>query len=367
MVRAPAFGPGSRFFIVIAAIVVVTAGLRAARPVLLPITLAVFFAIVSQPLLEGLKRLPLPMGRRIPHPVAAVLTVCLDLALLAVVVWLLSTSVLGFRAALPRYEERLGQLWDAAVAWAAALGVDISGRRLRDLIGTDTLFGALQDTATALTGFLTRLVLVVLTLFFTLLEQPRIPRKLRAAFGREAQAQERMLKVAAEILVYLRVKTLISIATGVLFGLWVALLGIDFPLLWGFLAFVLNYIPNIGSIVGAIPPTALALVGSGPGTTALVVIGSLVINLGLSNAVEPQMMGRSLGLSPLVVFISVILGGWVWGPMGIVLGVPITMAMKILFENTEDLRWVAVLMGRNAPPHAAPPHAAPRPPEARSA
>jgi predicted PurR-regulated permease PerM len=96
-----------------------------------------------------------------------------------------------------------------------------------------------------------------------------------------------------------------------------------------------------------------------------VVIGSLVINLGLSNAVEPQLMGRSLGLSPLIVFISVILGGWVWGPMGIVLGVPITMAMKILFENTEDLRWVAVLMGRNAPPHATPRR--PAPAESRSA
>jgi len=362
MIQPSSFGPGSRFLMVAASIVVVTAGLRAARPVLLPITLAVFIAIVSQPLLEGLKRLPLPMGRRLPHAAAAVLTVVLDLALLAVVVWLLSTSILGFRASLPRYEERLGQLWDTAVAWTATLGMDISGRRLPDLIGTDTLFGALQGTATALTGFLTRLVLVVLTLFFALLEQPKIPRKLRAAFGREAQAQERMLKVAAEIQIYLRVKTLVSIATGVLFGLWVALLGIDFPLLWGFLAFVLNYIPNIGSIVGAIPPTALALVGSGPGTTALVVIGSLVINLGLSNAVEPQLMGRSLGLSPLVVFVSVILGGWIWGPMGVVLGVPLTMAVKILLENTEDLRWLAVLMGRNAPPHAAT-----RPPAARSA
>ena len=361
MIQAAAFGSGSRFFMVAASIVVVTAGLRAGRPVLLPITLAVFIAIVSQPLLEGLKRLPL-MGRRLPHPIAAVLTVFLDLALLAVVVWLLSTSFLGFRAALPRYEARLAQLWGTAVVWAATLGVDISDRPLQDLIGTDTLFGALQGTATYLTGFLTRLVLVVLMLFFALLEQPRIPRKLRAAFGREAQAQERMLKVAAEIQIYLRVKTLISIATGVLFGLWVALLGIDFPLLWGFLAFVLNYIPNIGSIVGAIPPTLLALVGSGPGTTALVVIGSLVINLGLSNAVEPQLMGRSLGLSPLVVFISVILGGWIWGPMGIVLGVPLTMAVKILFEHTEDLRWLAVLMGRNAPPHAAT-----RPPAARSA
>lgn len=362
MIQASAFGPGSRFLMVAASIVVVTAGLRAGRPVLLPITLAVFIAIVSQPLLEGLKRLPLPMGRRVPHAIAAVLTVVLDLALLAVVVWLLSTSILGFRASLPRYEARLGQLWDTVVVWTATLGVDISGRGLPDLIGTDKLFGALQGTATALTGFLTRLVLVVLMLFFALLEQPRIPRKLRAAFGREAQAQERMLKVAAEILIYLRVKTLVSIATGVLFGLWVALLGIDFPLLWGFLAFVLNYIPNIGSIVGAIPPTALALVGSGPGTTALVVIGSLVINLGLSNAVEPQLMGRSLGLSPLVVFVSVILGGWIWGPMGVVLGVPLTMAVKILLENTEDLRWLAVLMGRNAPTHAATP-----PPAARSA
>ncbi len=126
------------------------------------------------------------------------------------------------------------------------------------------------------------------------------------------------------------------------------IIGVDFPLLWGMLAFLLNYVPTLGSIIAAVPPVLLAIVQLGPGhalATALVFVG---VNVVLGNFVEPHFMGRRLGLSTLVVFLSLVFWGWVWGPVGMLLSVPLTMIVKIMLENTEDLRWVAVLLGAGA-------------------
>ena len=152
---------------------------------------------------------------------------------------------------------------------------------------------------------------------------------------------------------YLAIKTAVSVFTGVLVGIWVWALGLDLPLLWGLVAFIFNYIPNLGSILAAVPAVLLALVQFGPGRAAVVASGYLAINLVFGNDVEPMMLGRRLGLSTLVVFMSRVFWGWVWGPVGMLLSVPLTMMLKIAMENTEDLRWVAVMLDKNTP--SAPP------------
>ena len=125
------------------------------------------------------------------------------------------------------------------------------------------------------------------------------------------------------------------------------MLGLGFPLLWGLVAFIFNYIPNLGSILAAIPPVLLALVQFGPARAAVVAVGYLVINIGLANFLEPYLMGRRLGLSTLVVFLSLVFWGWVWGPVGMLLSVPLTVIVKIALENTKDFRWVAIMLGAN--------------------
>jgi predicted PurR-regulated permease PerM len=144
---------------------------------------------------------------------------------------------------------------------------------------------------------------------------------------------------------YLAVKTWISMLTGAALGLWVAAIGLDFAVFWGLVAFLLNYIPNLGSIIAAIPPTLLALVQLGPGPAVLVVLGYLVVNMALGNIVEPMVMGRRLGLSTLVVFLSLVFWGWLFGPVGMFLSVPLTMAVKITLESSREFRWVAILLG----------------------
>ena len=189
--------------------------------------------------------------------------------------------------------------------------------------------------------------LVILTMVFILAEAAGFSRKLRAAFGPRSDHLERFGVMARQIQRYLAIKTLISLATGILVGLWVSVLGLGFPLLWGLVAFIFNYIPNLGSILAAIPPVLLALVQFGPGRAAVVALGYLVINISLANFLEPYLMGRRLGLSTLVVVLSLIFWGWVWGPVGMLLSVPLTVIVKIALENTEDFRWVAVLLDAN--------------------
>ena len=137
--------------------------------------------------------------------------------------------------------------------------------------------------------------------------------------------------------------------TGIAIGIWLAILGVNHAFLWGLFAFLLNYVPNIGSIIAAIPAVLLALIQLGLGSAILVGIGYLVVNVVVGSIIEPKYMGKGLGLSTLVVFLSLVFWGWVLGPVGMVLSVPLTMVLKIGLESKEDTRWIAVLLG-SAPP-----------------
>ena len=141
-----------------------------------------------------------------------------------------------------------------------------------------------------------------------------------------------------------------SLGTGIMVTLWMWILNVDYPLLWGALAFMFNYIPNIGSFLAAIPACLLAYVLHGFGLAAVAVAGFVAINTGMGNLLEPRLMGRRLGLSTLVVFISLVFWGWVLGPVGMVLSVPLTMILRIAFESRTETRWLAVLLGPEVAP-----------------
>ena len=158
-----------------------------------------------------------------------------------------------------------------------------------------------------------------------------------------------MTRMASQVQNYLVAKTAISAATGVVIGMWVGLMGLDFPLSWGLLAFMFNFIPTLGSIFAAVPAVLLALIQPdlGPESAAIIAAGYLAVNVMFGSLLEPTLMGHRLGLSTLVVFISLVFWGWVWGPVGMLFSVPLTMVVKITLENTHEFRWVAVMLGAN--------------------
>ncbi len=204
----------------------------------------------------------------------------------------------------------------------------------------------LDFTVGALTGIATLLsvaAIVVLIATFMLLEAIHWTERPHGA--RTGMIGPQLKLMAGEMQQYLWVKTAVSAATGISAGLWTAALGVDFALLWGLTAFLFNYIPNLGSLLAAVPPAILALVQFGPFAALLVLAGYLAFNTAFGNALEPYLMGRRLGLSPLVVLISVLTWGWLWGASGMLLSVPIMMAVKIGCQSSEELRWVAHLLG----------------------
>jgi predicted PurR-regulated permease PerM len=197
----------------------------------------------------------------------------------------------------------------------------------------------------AVGGMLGRAFIVILMVSFILLEISGFRDKLRTAFGASTRSVDRFKEIAGNVERYIGLKTVICAATGLGAGIWVAALGLDFPLLWGLLAFVLNFIPTFGSIIAALPPIALALVQYGIGKAVVVLIGYLLVNITMGNVVEPRVMGHSMGLSPFVVLLSLLAWGWVLGGVGLFLAVPLTMALKIVLDSDPGTQWIAVLMG----------------------
>ena len=345
MKTEPRFGPGSRFLITSAAAVIVVAGLRAAGPILVPLVLAVYLAALSAPLLKLLPKIP-GLGR-IPHWAAALLTALIVILIVALIGTALTVSLKMLLGSLPIYRERLTALVEPLWERASHLGVDTSALR-ESLFGPSRALGIVQAVAGSVLGVLSDGLLILLLYVFALLGVPGHGERLREALG--DAAPERLRRMLDQAQGYLRLKTIVSLGAGTGFGLLAWVLGIDFPLLWGFLAFVLNYIPNLGSIVATTMPALLALVSRGLPTALTLVGGAIVLDQVLSRVIEPRLIGRSLGLPPIVVVMSLLFWGWVWGPVGVVLAVPLTTTLKIILDETPDLRWLAVLGGNGEEP-----------------
>jgi AI-2 transport protein TqsA len=328
---------GARLLLMAACFVIVVAGLKAAAGLILPFLVALFLAMVSLPLLNWLQ------SKGISTPIAVLITVVVVFAVVFGFGVLIGGSVAGFTEAAPRYRERIELMAVDALGWVSSLGLTVPQELTTDIVRPGRVMDLATTTLRGIAAVLSNLLLVSLTIVFIYLEAAGFPTKLRVAFG-ESAAAERFTKVRHEINRYLGIKTLISLVTGSIVGGAMAIIGVDFPVLWGALAFVLNYIPTLGSIIAAVPPTLLAAVQLGPGHAIAVALVFATVNATLGSFLEPYLLGRRLGLSTLVVFLSLIFWGWVWGPVGMLLSVPITMIIKIMLENSEEFRWVAVLL-----------------------
>ena len=277
---------------------------------------------------------------------AVSVTVLADIAVLSGIGFLLLGSMNEFTSQLPRYQDLLEKGTQDAVAWVQERGVPLAAS---DFVDASRVIGLVRGLVATVAALLQNILLVILTTIFILLEATYLPRKLRLAMNDSQGRADRWNKIVTDVQRYLGLKTVVSLATGALVAAWLSLLGIDFPIFWGLTAFFLHYIPSIGSIIASVPTVLIALVQFGLGKAILVALGYLVISTVLGSMVEPMLMGRRFGLSTLVVFLSLLFWGWVWGPVGMLLSVPLTIILKIMLENSEDFRWLAVMLGTGKP------------------
>ena len=301
---------GARFLVVAASLIVVVAGLRFASQLVLPFLTAVFLAVVSLPVMMWLQR------RKMPTPVAVFCTVALAAAVVSVLGVVVGRSVTEFGNVAPQYQARIQAMSADVMGWAENLGLPVTESSLLEYVNAEALIAFLGGTLGALAQLLSNAFLVLLAVIFILFEAAGFRGKLQAAFGQREESLDRFGQMTDQIQKYLAIKTVVSLSTGVLAGIWVWALGLDFPLLWGLIAFVFNYIPSLGSIFAAIGPVLLATVQFGPGRAIIVAVGYVVINVAFGNVIEPMLLGRRLGLSTLVVFLSLVLLGMGLGPDG---------------------------------------------------
>lgn len=336
--------PGTRALITVASLMLIIKGLEEAEPLLVPLVFAAFLSTMAAPAVMWLK------AKRVPTVLGVPLVVVGLLGALSGIGALVGGSVTAFVQASPRYRDRLDVIFGDAFAWLSSHGVVINRVNVQKMINPGAAIDVVGDTLSGLAAVLSNVLLVLLLIAFMLFEVAELPDKVRAAAGGEDEGTFKHYgKVATQVKQYVLIKTYMSAATGVIVGIAMWIIGIDFPLLWGLLAFLLNYIPNIGSVIAAVPPVLLALVQFGVGR-ALIVLGVFVgVNMVVGNVVEPPLMGRRLGLSSLVVFVSLVFWGWLWGPMGMLLSVPLTMVVKIMLEHNGQWHWIAILMDGASP------------------
>ncbi|MBN2886457.1 MAG: AI-2E family transporter [Chromatiaceae bacterium] len=337
------FSPAARSLLVAAACVILIAGMQAAASLIAPFLLALFIAIVASPPLRQLRAYGLPYS-------LAMLVVVLALAGIGSILGILFTNAFSdFNANLPAYQERLKQLTGDFAAWLDSIGIHASRQALQTYIDPARALGLAGEFISGLSGALTNAFLILLTVIFILYEAVSLPAKLRLALHDPHASTERLRHILESVNRYMGLKTLTSLGTGIVIWVWLRVLDVDFAVLWATIAFLLNFVPTIGSILAAIPAVLLALVQHGLQNALLVTAGYVFVNTLIGNILEPRIMGRGLGLSTLVVFVSLVFWGWVLGPVGMFLSVPLTMALKIALDASPQTRPLAILLGPEVP------------------
>jgi predicted PurR-regulated permease PerM len=340
---------GIRFFVIAAALVIIIGGINQAQSVLVSFLVAIFLAMLGTPPVLWLER------KRVPTFVAVLLVVAGMVAILLIVGAIVGASINSFYTELPVYQARLREHVSAFQSFWASKGVRHVDKVLLGYVNPGAVMSLTARLLAEVGAALSNIVLILLTVAFILFEASSFPVKLRAVLGDPKQVFPQFTRFVSDIERYMAIKTVISLATGILIGIWLFILGIDFPILWGFLAFLLNYVPNVGSTLAAVPAVLLAFIQLGIGRAVLATAGYMAVNFILDNVIETKLMGRKLGLSTLVVFLSLIFWGSLLGPVGMVLCIPLTMTLKFACENNKSTQWIAVLLAPEAPAENIPP------------
>jgi AI-2 transport protein TqsA len=336
------------YLLIAASLVVVIAGIRAAEAVVVPLLLAIFIVVIASTPLLWLERRGMPVALAILIVMGGIVLILVGISVL------IGSSIQEFNARLPSYQIRIRELVSQGIELLEGYGVDVPPDFQDDWLNVGRLMGFVGATLTGLGGVLSNSLLILITVIFMLLEISSFPNKLRAILSNPEESMRNFDRFAHTVNRYVATKTSVSVMTGLLAAILCVWIDIDFPLLWGLVAFLLNYIPTIGSLVAAVPPVILAALQVGPSWAFVLALGYLAINNVLGNFLEPRLQGRNLGISPLVVFLSLVFWGWMLGPVGMLLSVPLTMTIIIAMGAHPKTYWIAVLLGPEKP--VAPPH-----------
>ncbi|MEA3374211.1 MAG: AI-2E family transporter [Campylobacterota bacterium] len=324
------------FFIVAAAVIIVLAGIKTASSIIVPLLLSVFIAIILSPLFEWLK------SKHLPDALALTLVITFFIGLVSLVAMLVGNSAQDFSDNLPLYTQQLEARFSGIVTNLASWGIGLPEGGLKQLFDPNVAVGYAAGMLKGMGSALTNSFVILLMVIFMLSESRDFVQKIVRMDG---EAIGQFEEVADKIKHYMVLKAVISLGTGVTVSVMLMVIGVDYAFLWGVVAFLFNFIPNIGSIIAAVPVVLLAFIQLDAISAGIVAIGFLVINTLFGSVIEPKVMGKGLGISTLIVFLSLIFWGWLLGPVGMLLSIPLTIMAKIALDARPNTRWVAMLLG----------------------
>lgn len=325
--------------ITLACLVIIMAGIKTASGILIPFLLSLFIAIMCNPVINKAEQYKIPKGIAIILVIAIFVGVGMSLASL------IGNSLTELSALMPEYKAQLSHDFAGLIDKLADFNIKVSSKILMQYLDPAAAMGFAADMLSGFGNIMANLFLIIITVVFMLFEAPSIPAKLHLALKDPQMKMQQIDKFLNSVNQYIAIKTYVSIATGCLVSLMLWAIGLDFFLLWGVLAFLFNYIPNIGSIIAAVPAVLLALLQLNPFAAAMIAAGYMLINTVMGNMIEPRYLGRGLGLSTLVVFLSLIFWGWLLGTVGMLLSVPLTMIIKIGLEGSAEAKWFSIMLG----------------------
>ncbi|NOY49029.1 MAG: AI-2E family transporter [Chlorobi bacterium] len=330
---------GLRFWVIAACVVIVVAGLKTASNLVTIVLVALFLTSISLSPFLWLRK------KNIPGILAIIIVITIIFVILYLFGFLLTKSLDGFTGKLPFYEEKLLTYWDGLYSFLFRNGLIDDKFNIRNILQSADIIGSSKSFVASLPSIVGDPFLVFFIFIFMMLEVKSFGKKMRIISSDSMKGFDKIIK---NIRIYFGIKTITSFATGLIVYVALSIIGVDFALLWGLLAFILNFIPSIGSIIAAIPAVILAFIQLGFFEGVITAIVYLVVNSLIGSIIEPPLMGRNLGLSPLIVFISLLFWGYILGPVGMLIAAPLTMILKIIFDSREQTKIIGILLGDEA-------------------
>lgn len=331
--------------IIAACLVVILAGIKSAVQIVVPFLLALFIAIICAPLITMMT------DRKVPRWLAISLLFVFILLIFFFLVGLINSTIREFTSSIPQYRALLSRRVNEISEFTQSINypLTISQEAILENFDPSVIMDFVSKVLLSFSGAVSNFFILLLVVIFMLIEAPTAKHKMALAFSQvdgDVNEHERNIdRILNGVIRYLGIKTIISLATGICVWLLLEILGVQYAVLWGTLSFLLNYIPNIGSIIAAIPIIVQALLLNGFSTGLISATGLLGINMVIGNVIEPRLMGKTLGLSTLIVFLSLLFWGWLLGSVGMLLSVPLTMALKIALESNPQTKKYAALLG----------------------
>ena len=323
---------------ILASLVIVLAGVKVASDIIVPLLMSLFIVIIFKPFANALQK------KGVPSWLALTIIILFILVFIGLLVTMITVSVQNFSARMPFYNEKLLLQRDHFIELSNRYHLHIDQQQLNSFFDPGRIMGFVAVALRSFSDILSNGLLILITIIFIFIESNVFHKKMRFIVSNERKLKY-FHEINEQLNHYMMIKSITSATTGIVLGGTLAVAGVDYALLWGFIAFMLNYIPSIGSLIAAIPPIILTLVQFGIPQAIAVTILFAAVNFIIGSIIEPRIMGKDLGLSILIIFVSLIFWGWLLGPVGMFLALPITLVIKIILHSQPETRWISILLG----------------------